>query len=209
MFCFGKTLLKFICWACSRKTLLCFGIHLTIVISHLYHKYPTVIVMQIIVRLKMTSTHIGIGRPICHCRRHVGAAVTAAMAAALSPPLPPSPLQLPLSWLPPSPPPPAPFLLLLLPLFGWLLSALVALPLLRPPLPAFTVAAVGCGHHCHWHHGHKLLPPAPSAATVQCSKFYNFKRYLINYPYLSDYGQTIFCLSFPSRDRATAPGQCE
>jgi hypothetical protein len=32
------------------------------------------------------------------------------------------------------------------------------------------------------------------------------KRYLINYPHLSDYGQTIFCLSFPSRDRATAPG---
>ena len=118
MFCFGKTLLKFICWACSRKTLLCFGIHLTIDISHLYHKYPTVIVMQIIVRLKMTSTHIGIGRPICHCRRHVGAAVTAAMAAALSPPLPPSPLPLPLPRLPPSPPPPAPFLLLLLPLFG-------------------------------------------------------------------------------------------
>jgi hypothetical protein len=37
----------------------------------------------------------------------------------------------------------------------------------------------------------------------------NVKRYLINYPYLSDYGQTIFCLSFPSRDRATAPGRCE
>jgi hypothetical protein len=35
------------------------------------------------------------------------------------------------------------------------------------------------------------------------------RRYLINYPYLSDYGQTIFCLSFPSRDRATASGQCE
>ncbi len=35
------------------------------------------------------------------------------------------------------------------------------------------------------------------------------KRYLINYPYLCDYGQTIFCLSFPSRDRATAPGRCE
>jgi hypothetical protein len=37
----------------------------------------------------------------------------------------------------------------------------------------------------------------------------NVKRYLINYPYLSDYGQTIFCLSFPSRDRATAPGRYE
>jgi hypothetical protein len=32
---------------------------------------------------------------------------------------------------------------------------------------------------------------------------------LINYPHLSDYGQTMFCLSFPSRDRATAPGQYE
>ncbi len=37
----------------------------------------------------------------------------------------------------------------------------------------------------------------------------NVKRYLINYPYLSDYGQTIFCLSFLSRDRATAPGRYE
>ena len=37
----------------------------------------------------------------------------------------------------------------------------------------------------------------------------NVKRYLINYPHLSDYGQTIFCLSFPSRDRATAPGRYE
>jgi hypothetical protein len=35
------------------------------------------------------------------------------------------------------------------------------------------------------------------------------KRYLINYPHLSDYGQIIFCLSFPSRDRATAPGRYE
>jgi hypothetical protein len=34
------------------------------------------------------------------------------------------------------------------------------------------------------------------------------KRYLINFPYLCDYGQTIFCLSFLSRDRATAPGRC-
>jgi hypothetical protein len=40
-------------------------------------------------------------------------------------------------------------------------------------------------------------------------KLSNVKRYLINYPYLSDYGQTIFCLSFPSRDRATAPGRFE
>jgi hypothetical protein len=38
-------------------------------------------------------------------------------------------------------------------------------------------------------------------------KKYNktLKHFLINYPHLSDYGQTIFCLSFPSRDRATAP----
>ena len=35
------------------------------------------------------------------------------------------------------------------------------------------------------------------------------KHYLINYPHLSDYGQMIFCLSFPSRDRATAPGRYE
>jgi hypothetical protein len=41
------------------------------------------------------------------------------------------------------------------------------------------------------------------------SKILKVECYLINYPYLSDYGQTIFCLSFPSRDRATAPGQCE
>ena len=63
----------------------------------------------------MTSTHTG--HPLCHCRRHVGAAVTAAMAAALLPPLPPSPLPLPLPRLPPSPPPPALFPLLLLPHF--------------------------------------------------------------------------------------------
>jgi hypothetical protein len=35
------------------------------------------------------------------------------------------------------------------------------------------------------------------------------KHYLINYPHLSYYGQTIFCLSFPSRDRATSPGRYE
>ena len=37
----------------------------------------------------------------------------------------------------------------------------------------------------------------------------NVKRYLKNYRHLSDYGQTIFCLSFPSRDRATAPWRYE
>jgi hypothetical protein len=51
----------------------------------------------------MTYALIDIGRPLCHCRRHVGAAVTAAMAATLSPPLPPSPLPLPLPRLPLSP----------------------------------------------------------------------------------------------------------
>ncbi len=35
----------------------------------------------------------------------------------------------------------------------------------------------------------------------------NVKRYLINYPHLFDYGQTMCCLSFPSIDRATAPGR--
>jgi hypothetical protein len=63
----------------------------------------------------MTSAHIG--RPLCHCQRHVGAAITAAMAAALSTPLPSTPLLLPLLWLPPFQPSPAPFLLLLLQLF--------------------------------------------------------------------------------------------
>ena len=37
----------------------------------------------------------------------------------------------------------------------------------------------------------------------------NVKRYLINYPHLSDYGQTIFFISFPSSNRATAPGRYE
>jgi hypothetical protein len=35
------------------------------------------------------------------------------------------------------------------------------------------------------------------------------KHYLINYPFLYEYGQTIFCLCFLSRDRATAPGWYE
>ena len=48
-----------------------------------------------------------------------------------------------------------------------------------------------------------------SLLTGMIAGYTNVKRYLINYPYLSDYGQTIFCLSFPSRDRATAPGRCE
>jgi hypothetical protein len=48
--------LNLICWACSRKTLLCFGYAYQL-LSHLYHTYPTV--MQILVRQKMTSAHIG------------------------------------------------------------------------------------------------------------------------------------------------------
>jgi hypothetical protein len=42
-----------------------------------------------------------------------------------------------------------------------------------------------------------------------CKYMLNVERYLINYPHLCDYGQTIFCLSFQSRDRATAPGRYE
>ena len=46
------------------------------------------------------------------------------------------------------------------------------------------------------------LPPLDLPPNIPA----NVKRYLKYYPYLSDYGQTLFCLSFPSRDRATAPG---
>jgi len=48
----------------------------------------------------------------------------------------------------------------------WLIVVCFALPLLRPPLPALALAAVGCRRHCHWRRGRKPLPPAPSAATV-------------------------------------------
>ena len=90
----------------------------------------------------MTSAHIG--RPLCHCWRHVGAAFTAAMAAMLSPPLPPSPLPLPLPQMSPSLPPPAPFLLLLLPLFGFLPSHCLCFRnrCLAPPLPLLAVNAI-------------------------------------------------------------------
>ena len=110
----SKTLLKFICWACSCQTLLCFAIHLTIVTSHLYHMYPTV--MQIIVSTKDDlRPHRPPPRPLlapCWRRRHRyhGCRVVATIPA--------SPLPLPLPQLPSSPPPPALFLLLLLPLFG-------------------------------------------------------------------------------------------
>jgi hypothetical protein len=53
------------------------------------------------------------------------------------------------------------------------------------------------------------VPAANNYLTTTPYNNLNVKRYLINYPHLSDYGQTIFCLSFPSRDRATAPGQYE
>jgi hypothetical protein len=49
-----------------------------------------------------------------------------------------------------------------------------------------------------------LTSPLPATALSNL-----VKRYLKNYPHLSDYGQTIFCLSFSSRDRATAPGRYE
>jgi hypothetical protein len=55
---------------------------------------------------------------------------------------------------------------------------------------------------------HSLKMGAPAMFKISTERS-NVKRYLINYPHLSDYGQTIFCLSFPSRDRATAPGQYE
>ena len=67
--------------------------------------------------------------------------------------------------LPLSPPQSQPFLLLLLPIFGWLLSA-PALPLLPPPLPATAVAAVGCQHRCHCQRGRKPMHPDPSAAAI-------------------------------------------
>ena len=52
-------------------------------------------------------------------------------------------------------------------------------------------------------------PPDMVSCRQDTAPTLNVKRYLINYPHLSDYGQTIFCLSFPSRDRATAPGRYE
>jgi len=79
VFCFCKTLLKFICWVCSRKTLLCFAISLTIVITSVPY-IPYCYAQNIVSTKDMTSAHIG--HPLCHCLRHVGAAVTAAMAAA-------------------------------------------------------------------------------------------------------------------------------
>ncbi len=57
-----------------------------------------------------------------------------------------------------------------------------------------------------------LLPGHPSVLPHEPPRLIspsNVKRYLINYPHLSDYGQTIFCLSFPSRDRATTPRRYE
>ncbi len=65
-------------------------------------------------------------------------------------------------------------------------------------------------HLCHW-----IITNCGDANAMMGTKHIdlllclNVKRYLINYLYLSDYGQTIFCLSFSSRDRATTPGRCE
>ena len=76
----------------------------------------------------------------------------------------------------------------------------------------------GSGHGAlPWAGHHGTLGPmkllVESWATESSVKIHkgnvNVQRYLINYPHLSDYGQTIFCLSFPSRDRATAPGRYE
>ena len=107
--------------------------------NNCYHicKYPTV--MQIIVSTK-DDLHPH-WPPLCHCRRHVGAAVTIAIAAVLSPPLPLLPLPLPLPRLPPSPTPPATLLLLLLPLFSFLPSCCLCFchRCLPPPLPPLAV----------------------------------------------------------------------
>ena len=76
---------------------------------------------------------------------------------------------------------------------------------------------------CLWVHHHVVGDGLPhhlhflevSGATVHSvidffpGRNVNVKRCLINYPHLSDNGQIIFCLSFPSRDRATAPGRYE
>ena len=85
VFCSGKTLLKFICWACSRKTLLCFGIRLTIVITSV--PYVTYCYAQIIVSTK-DDLHPHWPPPLplsapCWCHRHCchGHHVVAAIAA--------------------------------------------------------------------------------------------------------------------------------
>ena len=58
-----------------------------------------------------------------------------------------------------------PFPLILLPLFGLLVSSHV-LSLLPPSLPAPAGAAVGCQRHCHFCCSCKPLPPVHSAATA-------------------------------------------
>ena len=66
-----------------------------------FHILCTVMQIKVSSIGKMTSAHIG--RPLCHCQRHVGAVVITAMAAALLPPLPLSSLPLKLPLLPHSP----------------------------------------------------------------------------------------------------------
>ena len=127
---------------------------------HLYHAYPTV--MQIIVRLKLTSAHIGRRPPPlplsapCWRRRHrchgcrvvatiatvaiVAAAATAATISAATSTV--SAAIVTAFW----------FSALMLPLL---------LPLLRAP----AIVTVGCRRHCHCRHSRKLLPPASSATT--------------------------------------------
>ena len=48
----------------------------------------------------------------------------------------------------------------------WLIVVCPLLPLLRPPLPALALAAVGCQPHCNCRCGRKPLPPAPSATNA-------------------------------------------
>jgi hypothetical protein len=62
------------------------------------------------------------------------------------------------------------------------------------------------------------LKSPPETSTIRDDKtstelvdfeYCNDRTLLNKLPVSIDYGQTIFCLSFPSRDRATAPGRCE
>ena len=69
-----------------------------------------------------------------------------------------------------------------------------------------SLEATGC---CHRVSACIALPRQPQWLTNSVENTKTLKHYLINYPHLSDYGQIIFCLSFPSRDRATAPGRYE
>jgi len=101
----------------------------------------------------MTSAHIDC--PLCHCWRHIGAVVTAAMGAVLSPPLLPSPLPLPLSRLPLSPLPATFWLIFVCPCAASA-SATIACPRacrcwLPTPLPLLSrpLTAAPCSFSCN------------------------------------------------------------